>query len=86
MGKAAKYVSAAYLSERTSLSARWFTGQACEGKIPGAVEAVETSKSMVESKKSSGLDGGAQNAHSAGLADTRSPLTEAHGRAERATS
>ena len=32
MGKAAKYVSAACLSER------WFTGQACEGKIPGAVQ------------------------------------------------
>ncbi len=38
MGKAPKYVSAAYLSERTSLTARWFTGQACEGRIPGAVQ------------------------------------------------
>ncbi len=38
MGKAPKYISAAYLSERTSLTARWFTGQACEGKIPGAVQ------------------------------------------------
>ena len=38
MGKAPKYVSAAYLSECTSLTARWFTGQACEGKIPGAVQ------------------------------------------------
>ncbi len=38
MGKSPKYVSAAYLSERTSLTARWFTGQACEGKIPGAVQ------------------------------------------------
>ena len=38
MKKAPKYVSAAYLSERTSLTARWFTGQACEGKIPGAVQ------------------------------------------------
>ena len=38
MKKPAKHVSAAYLSERTSLTARWFTGQACEGKIPGAVQ------------------------------------------------
>ena len=38
MGKAPKYVSAAYLSERTSLTTRWFTRQACEGKIPGAVQ------------------------------------------------
>ncbi len=38
MGKAPKYVSAAYLAERTSLTTRWFTGQACEGKIPGAVQ------------------------------------------------
>ncbi len=38
MGKAPKYVSAAYLAERTSLTPRWFTGQACEGKIPGAVQ------------------------------------------------
>ncbi len=38
MRKAPKYVSAAYLSERTSLTARWFTGQACEGRIPGAVQ------------------------------------------------
>ena len=37
MKKTPKYVSAAYLSERTSLTARWFTGQACEGMIPGAV-------------------------------------------------
>ena len=36
MGKAPKYVSAAYLSERTSLTARWFTGQACEGRIASA--------------------------------------------------
>ncbi len=35
-----KYVSAAYLAERTSLTARWFTGQACEGKIPGAVQPI----------------------------------------------
>ena len=40
MGKAAKYVSAAYLAERTSLTTRWFTGQACEGKIPGAVQPI----------------------------------------------
>ncbi len=40
MKKSPKYVSAAYLSERTSLSARWFTGQACEGKIPGAVQPI----------------------------------------------
>lgn len=40
MGKAPKYVSAAYLAERTSLSKRWFTGQACEGKIPGAVQPI----------------------------------------------
>ena len=38
MKKPAKHVSAAYLSECTSLTARWFTGQACEGKIPGAVQ------------------------------------------------
>ncbi len=38
MKKSPKYVSAAYLSERTSLTARWFTGQACEGRIPGAVQ------------------------------------------------
>ena len=38
MKKALKYVSAAYLAERTSLTARWFTRQACEGKIPGAVQ------------------------------------------------
>ncbi len=38
MGKAPKYVSAAYLAERTSLTTRWFTRQACEGKIPGAVQ------------------------------------------------
>ena len=38
MKKAPKYVSAAYLSERTSLTPRWFTRQACEGKIPGAVQ------------------------------------------------
>ena len=38
MGKAPKYVSAAYLSECTSLTARYFTGRACEGKIPGAVQ------------------------------------------------
>ena len=38
MGKAPKYVSAAYLAERTSLTTRWFTGQACEGRIPGAVQ------------------------------------------------
>ncbi len=40
MKKSPKYVSAAYLSERTSLSKRWFTGQACEGKIPGAVQPI----------------------------------------------
>ncbi len=40
MKKSPKYVSASYLSERTSLSARWFTGQACEGKIPGAVQPI----------------------------------------------
>ena len=38
MKKSPKYVSAAYLSERTSLSPRWFTGQACEGRIPGAFQ------------------------------------------------
>ncbi len=38
MKKFPKYVSAAYLSERTSLTTRWFTRQACEGKIPGAVQ------------------------------------------------
>ena len=37
MKKSPKYVSAAYLAERTSLTTRWFTRQACEGKIPGAV-------------------------------------------------
>ncbi len=40
MKKSPKYVSAAYLSECTSLTARWFTGQACEGKIPGAVQPI----------------------------------------------
>jgi hypothetical protein len=38
MKKSPKYVSAAYLAERTSLTTRWFTGQACEGRIPGAVQ------------------------------------------------
>ncbi len=38
MKKSLKYVSAAYLAERTSLTTRWFTRQACEGKIPGAVQ------------------------------------------------
>ncbi len=42
MEKAPKYVSAAYLSERTSLTTRWFTRQACEGKIPGAVQPAGT--------------------------------------------
>ena len=40
MGKAPNYVSTAYLAERTSLTARWFTGQACEGRIPGAVQPI----------------------------------------------
>ncbi len=40
MKKSPKYVSAAYLAERTSLTTRWFTGQACEGKIPGAVQPI----------------------------------------------
>ena len=40
MKKSPKYVSATYLAERTSLTARWFTGQACEGKIPGAVQPI----------------------------------------------
>ncbi len=40
MKKSPKYVSAAYLSERTSLSPRWFTAAACEGKIPGAVQPI----------------------------------------------
>ncbi len=40
MKKSPNYVSAAYLTERTSLTARWFTGQACEGKIPGAVQPI----------------------------------------------
>ncbi len=38
MKKAPKYVSVAYLAERTSLTTRWFTWQACEGRIPGAVQ------------------------------------------------
>ncbi len=38
MKKSPKYVSAAYLAERTSLTTHWFTRQACEGKIPGAVQ------------------------------------------------
>ncbi len=38
MKKSLKYVSATYLAERTSLTTRWFTKQACEGKIPGAVQ------------------------------------------------
>ncbi len=40
MKKSPKYVSAAYLAERTSLSPRWFTGRACEGKISGAVHPI----------------------------------------------
>ncbi len=31
------HVSAAHLAARTGLTARYFTGRACEGKIPGAV-------------------------------------------------
>ncbi len=38
MKKSPKYVSAAYLAERTSLTTRWFTRQACEGRIPGAIQ------------------------------------------------
>ncbi len=33
-----RHVSAAHLAQRTGLTARWFTGAACEGKIPGAVQ------------------------------------------------
>ncbi len=33
-----RHVSATHLAERTGLTARWFTGQACEGRIPGAVQ------------------------------------------------
>ena len=33
-----RHVSATHLAARTGLTARWFTGQACEGRIPGAVQ------------------------------------------------
>ena len=35
---ASRHVSATHLAARTGLTARWFTGAACEGKIPGAVQ------------------------------------------------
>ena len=35
---ASRHVSASHLAARTGLTARWFTGAACEGKIPGAVQ------------------------------------------------
>ena len=33
-----RHVSAGHLAVRTGLTARWFTGAACEGRIPGAVQ------------------------------------------------
>ena len=33
-----RHVSATHLAARTGLTPRWFTGQACEGRIPGAVQ------------------------------------------------
>ncbi len=33
-----RHVTAAHLAARTGLTARYFTGRACEGKIPGAVQ------------------------------------------------
>ncbi len=33
-----RHVSAAHLAAWTGLTARYFTGRACEGKIPGAVQ------------------------------------------------
>ncbi len=33
-----RHVSATHLAARTGLTARWFTAQACEGRIPGAVQ------------------------------------------------